>query len=229
VRARAGRSTDRRRAILVLCVLAIALVLCAATSDAPLPKAARRDPAAAFELVQRLRAGERADHLIEYDFARSNPQGAVQSIVTEGRRGRLSLSIAGDTLTLRLPDRVLVCERVSSTASCFRKPGDASLPTSQVIAVAVALGAYDVAPGRVADIAGERGHCFDLRVNKGHALSGLGQRSELCLAADGLVLSTDVWSGDARESRTAQVVHRRIGDAELDELLARFKAPNASK
>ena len=204
-------------------------VLCAATSEAPLPKAARRDPAAALHLVQRLRDGERADRLIQYDFTRANAHGAVQSVVTEGRQGGLSLAIAGDTLTLRSTDRVLVCQRVTDTASCFRQPVDVSLPTSEVIAVAVALGAYDVATGRAATIAGERAECFDLRANKGHALPGLGDQTEVCLSADGLLLSTDVRTGAARESRTAQVVQRRISDAELDELLARFKAPNPSK
>jgi hypothetical protein len=212
--------------LVVFGTLATALVICVAVSDAPLPKAARRDPVAALHLVQRLRAGEHADQLIQYDFTRG---GAVQSAVTEGHRGRLSLTLAGDTLTLRSSDRVLVCERVSPTAACFRRPVDASLPTSEVIAVAVALGAYDVASGRVVNIAGERADCFDLRVNKGHALPGLGKQTEVCLAKDGLLLSTDVRTGAGRESRTAQVVQRRITDAELAKLLAGFKAPNPSK
>jgi hypothetical protein len=214
---------------LVFGTLALVLVLCAAASAAPLPKSARRDPAAARHLVQRLRAGERADRLIQYDFTRTNARGAVQSVVTEGRRGGLSFILTGDTLTLRSADRVLVCQRVTNPPSCFRRPPDVSLPTSEVIAVAVALGAYDVAPDRVANIAGEHGDCSDLRANKGHALPGLGNDTNVCLSEDGLLLSTDVRTGAARESRTAQVVQRRIADAQLDELLARFKASNPSK
>ena len=204
-------------------------MLCTAASDASLPKAARRDPIAALHLVQRLRAGERADRLVRYEFARADARGAVQSVLTEGRRGRLSLVLTGDTLTLRSPDRVLVCQRVTTTASCFRRPADISLPTSEVIAVAVALGAYDVARGRVVNVAGERGDCFDLRANKGHALPGLGNQTEVCLSRDGLLLSTAVRTGAKRETRTAQVVQRRVTDAELDGLLAGFKPPNPSK
>jgi hypothetical protein len=214
---------------LVFGALVLVLVLCAATSVAPLPKAARRDPVAAVHLVQRLRAGERADRLIQYDFARANGGEAIQSVVTEGRQGGLSLLFTGDTLTLRSADRVLVCQRVASTSSCFRQPSEVSLPISVVIAAAVALGAYDVAAGRVVNIAGVRADCFDLRANKGHVLAGLGNQTEVCLSEDGLVLSTDVRTGATRESRTAQVVQRRISDAELNELLARFKAPNPSK
>lgn len=210
--------------MLVAAVVIGALVV---TTTAPESLLAQRDPAAARALVVLMARGERVDYVIDYTFTRSRPtdKRSLSYATTEARVGRAQVTRASGGLTVKLPTATYVCESTDVKPTCASQPPDRSLPPSEVLAVAVGIGAYDVVHLADATIAGEPVRCFRVRARSTrHMVPGLGRQSVLCLAKDGVPLRTRV-EGDTTDEYRAERVNRRVDDAVLTQLLAGFDQP----
>ena len=222
------RPIDRRVAAGGFSVAAIVMLCAVGFARAPLPAIDVRDPAAARDLVGLMRAGERGRWIASYQYTRTLANGrTLRQLVREGRGESLHVVIAGTTMSIESGDRSFDCNTVGDRAGCTRSPVGKSLPDSEVLRVAVAIGAYDVVRRPDATIAGLRAHCFRVRATGEGGLPDLGVETDQCLSAGGITLrllvvrppgtvddqvATDV----QRSATTRQVVN-----------LARSFAPNA--
>lgn len=222
-----GRWPDRRLASAAVLVAALVIGALVATGNAPESLLARRDPAAARQLVTLMAHGEHVDYVIDYTFTRSRP-GEKQSMsfqTTDARWGRSQLTRAAGGLTVKLPTATYICESVGAKASCAKQPPDRSLPPSEVTAVAVDIGAYDVVRDGEATIAGRPAQCFRVRARSTqHMVPGLGRQSVLCLDKDGVPLRTRV-DGPTTDEYRADHVNRKVDEGVIAQLLAGFDQP----
>ena len=222
-----GRWPDRRLASAAVLVAALVIGALVATVSAPESLIARRDPAAARRLVMLMAHGEHVDYVIDYTFTRSRP-GDKQSLsfqTTDARWGRARLTRASGGLTVKLPAVTYICETVDTKASCSKQPPDNSLPPSEVTAVAIDIGAYDVVHDGDTTIAGRPAQCFRLRARSSqHMVPGLGRQSLLCLDADGVPLRVRV-EGSTTDEYRAQHVNRQVDEGVVAQLLAGFDQP----
>jgi len=220
---------DRRVAVVAVVVGAIALSCTAAAVRSPAPvAAARRDPAAARELVARMRAGERASWLATYDFTRTLADGRVlRQTMREGRKNSLHVLMSGSAMTVERGNRTFECNLVTGQSSCHATPGGRSLPASEVLRVAVAVGAYDVTVLPSETIADEDARCFRVRATGSGQLTDLGTETDLCLFDDGVPARQRVErSTGAIDQRDAHTVKRGVSTAAIDALERSF-APGA--
>jgi len=222
-----GRTFDRRLAWFAVGLATVIFAVVAARNDATPPEAARNDPAATRQMLKLMRAGERVDSIVDYAFTRTVPgvPGEYRATITEVKWGDARISRASDTLLIDLPGRAYDCERVEDTAECATKPPDTSLPQSQVFALATALGVYNVLPLPSRTIAGQPARCFAVKADEpGRILPGLGHQTDVCLAPDGVVLSTRRVADNATESRDAQRVLRHVDRNTLSGVFSGFDA-----
>jgi len=169
------------------------------------------------------RAGEHATYVGRYveTLVRADG-GRLPSTTYVARRKQVLATRSGTSLHVYLPDRSYACELAGTTPSCFDQP-PAGLPESEVLRVAVASGAYDVARAEGAQIAGEEAECFTMKahgVNK--RLPQFGAETDVCLASDGVPLRKRVYS-DRLDALEAQHVDRRFDDGTLAPVLGGFE------
>jgi len=208
-----GRTFDRRLAWFAVGLTAVIFAVVTARNDAHPPDAALNDPAATRQMLRLMRAGETVNSIVEYAFTRTVPgvPGEYRATITEVQWGDARISRTSDTLLIDLPGRAYDCERVDDTAQCAPKPPDTSLPQSQVFALATALGAYNVLPLPSRTIAGQSAQCYEVKSGEpGRSLPGIGRETDVCLAPDGVVLSTRRVSDTATEAQDAQRVLRQV-------------------
>jgi hypothetical protein len=222
-----GRWPDRRLASAALLVAAVVIGALGAATDAPESLLARRDPVAARQLVVLMARGEQVDGVVDYTFTRSRPPGkqTLSYEETDARWGRARVTRASGGLTVSLPTAKYVCASVDVKPSCAKQGPDRSLPASEVTAVAIGIGAYDVV--RVSDtaVAGELARCFRVRARSTrHMVPGLGRQAVLCLAKDGVPLRTRV-DGDTTDEYRATHVSRHVDQGAIEALLAGFDQP----
>ena len=136
------------------------------------PPAARRDPKAAADLVALMQRGERATFVADYVFTRSNGPGPVfSSDYSEARNRRFHVTRSGSSLDIDSANRHYDCELVDDQPSCSASPLVKTVPASEVLRIAVALGAYDVVATGDRDVNGEPTRCFQVRTrDENHAL-----------------------------------------------------------
>jgi hypothetical protein len=227
-------AVDRRIAGVAFAFTALLFVLVVAPAgspDPPDPAPLPPDLTAARALVAGLAAGERIDALVEYDIARTVPgvAGALETTVSEARFGDVRATRGPATLLVQSPDGDYNCERVDGEVSCMPTGAAASPPLSDAIAVAVASRGYDVTAAADAEIAGEPARCFTARAGTpADALPDLGNETELCLAADGLVLRARRTGDRATEEHVARrVVRASAGELRRLVLAGGFEAASS--
>jgi hypothetical protein len=199
-------AVDRRVAFGAAALGAIALVCTVgvARSPAPAPVVNRPDPAAARELVTLMRVGEGASWLATYDFTRTLANGSkLRQVMREGRTPSLHVLYSGTAMTVERGNQTYVCNLVADRSSCDETPGGPTLPASEVLRVAVSVGAYAVRrlPGQV--IAGQGSRCFRVFATGAATLPDLGTDTDVCLFSDGVPSSQ-------RIVRTTGVVDERV-------------------
>ena len=217
-----GRAVDRIAAAAVAGGLSVSLAVAVLVTPSPDPRVedAHR---AARELVALTRGGEHATYVGRYveTLVRADG-GRLPSTTYVARRKQVLATRSGTSLHVYLPDRSYACELAGTTPSCFDQP-PAGLPESEVLRVAVASGAYDVARAEGAQIAGEEAECFTMKahgVNK--RLPQFGAETDVCLASDGVPLRKRVYS-DRLDALEAQHVDRRFDDGTLAPVLGGFE------
>jgi hypothetical protein len=187
-RLRAG-ALDRRVAVGGFSLSAVVLLGAAAFARAPLPATDVRDPAAARALVALMRAGERSRWIASYDFTRTLANGlTLHQRRREGHSTTLDVVVSGTAMTIEHGQRSYDCELVGERSGCKESIVGVTLPASDVLRVAVAIGAYDVVREPDATIAGLRAQCFRVRATGHGSLPDLGVETENCLADDGISL-----------------------------------------
>lgn len=234
VRAGIGRRVDRRVACGAFGLAVLVLASVCALSGVSEPVLARRDPAAALELFRLLRAGERANYIVDFTFTRVRPSDGqrLASSTIGARYGRALLTRGGGSLTVELPNLVYDCQQVERRSSCTTRPQSASISPSEAVGAEILVGAYDAVRIGDAELAGERARCFRIRARSPRdEVPGLGRETTLCLAADGIPLRTRVVAALSTDERDATRIRRNIDDAALAALLAGFDtaAPKLSR
>jgi hypothetical protein len=210
-------------AIALVCTVGIA------RSPGPAPVVNRPDPAAARELVALMRAGEGASWLATYDFTRTLANGSeLRQVMREGRTPSLHVLYSGSAMTVERGNQTYVCNLVDDHSSCDATPGGRALPASEVLRVAVSVGAYAVhrLPGRV--IAGQPAHCFRVFATGAATLPDLGSDTDTCLFTDGVPASQRiVRTTGAVDERVARSVRRGVRTSAIEALKRSF-GPNAA-
>jgi hypothetical protein len=114
---------------------------------------------------------------------------------------------------------------VETRSECTESATGSFLAASEVVRVAVAVGAYDVSRVDRETIAGQRATCFRVATSGHRYLPDLGTRSDVCLARDGIPLRQRVVrsSGDVDE-RVARVVNRHADTPAVEALARDFDA-----
>ena len=143
-RLRAG-AVDRRAAVGGFSLTAVALLCAAVFTRAPLPAIDVRDPAAARALVALMRVGQRSLWIATYDFTRTLANGrTMHQRRREARSTTLHVVVSGTAMTIEQGRRSYDCELVGARSGCEESNVGVTLPASELLRVAVAIGAYDV-------------------------------------------------------------------------------------
>jgi len=199
------------------------MLLATVVGDVAPPLAARRDPAAAADLVALMQRGERATFVADYVFTRSHGPGPVfSSDYSEARDRRFHVTRSGSSLDIDSATRHYDCELVDDQPSCSTSPLVKTVPASEVLRIAVALGAYDVVSTGDRDINGEATRCFQVRAHdQDHALTGLGFETDTCYTPDGIRADTRVRT-DVVERWVARRIVRSVNAATIAPVLSGF-------
>jgi hypothetical protein len=217
------RRVDRSAAATVFGVAAAAMLVATMVGDIAPPLAARRDPRAAAELVALMQRGERSTFVADYVFTRSTGPGpAFSSDYSEARNDRFHVTRSGSSLDIDTATRHYDCELVEEQPSCSAQPLEKTVAASEVLRIAVALGAYDVTSTGDRNVSGEQARCFQVRAHDAdHALPGLGFETDTCYTADGVRADTRVRS-EVVEQWVARRIVRSFNAATIAPILSGF-------
>lgn len=206
-------------------LLGSVMLFATATTAPTMAPPPANDPAAAAELVARIRAGDTVSYVAAYSFTRTRADGAkLPPVTTYEARGRgVAVHRAGTSLIVDRPNNRVECELVDTGPTCYRRPAGKDLSDADIVRIAVDAGAYGVRSTGHTTVAGERADCFTVRPIDDHWLDGLGRTTEECLAGDGVPLRT-VRTGIANvDEQTATQVVRQFDAATLRDAVAGFE------
>jgi hypothetical protein len=161
---------------------------------------------------------------VTYDFVRTLVNGReLPQTMTEGRVPSLHVLASGTSMTLERRNDAYNCNLVGDRSECTKSSTGSFLPASEVMRVAVDVGAYDVSRSRSGTIAGERARCFRVVATDRGYLPDIGTESDLCFANDGISLRQRVErsSGDVDE-RVARNVIRGAANETVEDLARDF-------
>jgi hypothetical protein len=195
-----------------LAVVVVIATVGFAPAPAPEPIVVRNDPVATRDLVALMRAGERGSWSVKYAFTRTLAGGrALRESMQEARDPSLHVLRSGSAMSVDQGDRSYDCTLAGSRVACTESAAATVLPPSEVVRVAVSIGAYAVTNAPATTIAGERARCFRVVTTGRGQLPDLGVEADLCLGASGVSLRQRVVraSGDVDE-RLAQSVTERV-------------------
>ena len=202
------RQFDRRVAAGAFGLAAVALLATLGFAGASGPLLNRTDTAAARELLALMRAGERGSWSVRYDFTRTLAGGrTLRQSMQEARISSLHVLRSGSVMTVEQGKRSFNCNLVEGRPACTESAAGTALAPSEVLRVAMSVGAYRVVKDAGATIAGEQARCFRVLATGHGQLPDLGIEADLCLAPNGVSLRQRIVraSGDADERR-AQVI-----------------------
>jgi hypothetical protein len=218
------RQFDRRVAAGAFGLAAVAVFATLGFAGSSGPVADRADPAAARELLTLMRAGERGSWSVTYDFTRTLAGGrTLRQSMQEARVSSLHVLRSGSVMTVEQGTRSFNCNLVARRPACTESAAGTALPPSEVLRVAVSVGAYTVAEDAGATIAGERARCFRVLAAGRGQLPDLGIEADLCLTANGVSLRQRIVraSGDTDERR-ARVVAAPVTRAAVRDVARGF-------
>ena len=219
---------DRRVATAV--VASVALVFAIVISGAPRP--VRPSDAVLKSLVQFMVRGGRTSARVDYVTHRTTPAGQVRdSTVTNWFRAApyLSMDLAGDALRIVTTKRGAQCVTTDLGIQCLpvaarATPDDGSMLAFGAVRTAHRYALTDHGSRRVA---GEVAQCFRLTLRRGEpAVAAFGDRLDVCYAADGVVLASEISRAGTVDTRTAVAVHRGVTQTEIDQLLRKHATAN---
>jgi hypothetical protein len=213
------RPLDRRVAVGAVFLALLAVVVAVAGSDAPQPA---RAGDASDALLRLARARDRGSWLVEFGFERRFADGRhLAERTTEANAPPLHATASGTNVSVDFGTKVARCSKTPDGARCIEEPQGTTLPLAEVYRVVLRARGYTARylPGRT--IAGERAQCFRLRATRA-GLPDLGQETDLCYAADGVPLYTEVRRAGATDTRTARSVRRDVTARTVRSLLDRL-------
>jgi hypothetical protein len=196
-------------------VVMLATVGLARTS---VPAVAARDPSAARDLETLMRAGESHSWSVSYEFTRTLDVGSVMHETMQEARDRSTHVLrAGSAMTVDEGNRSYDCNLTGAQFACTESGTGPVLAPSEVLRVAVSVGAYRVNEAATTTIAGARARCFRV-VAAGHGqLPDFGVETDLCFTAAGVPLRQRIMraSGNVDE-RVAQAFTNRVTAHTID-------------
>jgi hypothetical protein len=170
-----------------------------------------------------MRAGERSGWIASYDFTRTLADGrALRQHRREGRTTTLHVVVSGTTMTIERSRRSYDCTLVGRRYGCNESTVGVTLAASEVLRVAVAIGAYDVVRRPDVTIAGLRARCFRVRATGHGSLPGLGVETDNCLTDAGISLQRVLVSPPGNvDELVATAVQSRATTREVEALAER--------
>jgi hypothetical protein len=214
-------SVDRRAIFAVFVVTAFVTVMAFGATrlfgggSTARPSVHARDALLALATKQ-----QQATWFVQYDFERVLTNGQkLSQRSTEANRPPAHVTASGGTVTVDFGKKTASCTATSGSAHCTESPTDPSLAPAEVYRVVTSIGAYSVAELNDRTIAGERVSCFRLRATRTTTLPSLGPRTDLCFAADGVPMFSEMTTASATDTRVAVSVQRKVTNAMLDGVL----------
>jgi len=179
------------------------------------PAVAAHDPNAARDLEILMRAGELGSWSVSYQFTRTLADGSVmRETMQEARDPSLHVLRAGSAMTIDKDGRSYDCNLVAAQFACTEAGAGPVLAPSEVLRVAVSVGAYTVDEGATTMLAGAPAQCFRV-LGTGHGqLPDFGVETDLCYTAAGIPLRQ-------RIMRSSGTVDERVAHAFADGVTAR--------
>lgn len=216
---------DRLLGLIALAVAAVATLATVALAprDSEPP---RVDLVVLADLLARLERAEHAVYVVEYEGARTGAGDELAFSATALRRPGVYAVAQGSSLEVSSGGRTVSCEQLDAGPSCLDvAESDNEVAVAAVVAEMVRGGRYQLESARAVQVAEEPAECFALVLSEGaDALPQLGDRTEMCLAADGIPLRSTTGRDDVVDRREARSVSRTVTEADVDRLLAPFAA-----
>lgn len=180
-------------------------------------------------LVRLARASERQDVRITYRLERTVPSG--ESLVVgfqSWQRHTPRLMVREDAVSMVVDNEQmhLECREQPDGAVCASSASRlGTTDASRLYFVAVRVTkSYRVVERPNRRIAGERAECLQLVAEDGAIrIAALGERLELCFAADGALLMSDRFSTDSHDRQVADRVQRGFDVSAYKRLLEKFR------
>ncbi len=172
------------------------------------PQVAARGADAAGQLEQLMRAGELGSWSVTYEFVRTLADGRVlRQLEQEARDPSIHVLRSGSVMTVDKGDHSYDCNLTGTQFACTESATATALAASEVLRVAVSVGAYHVTVASPIIIAGAPARCFRVLTTGHGQLPDLGLETDMCFTASGVPLLQRVVgaSGDIDE-RVAQSV-----------------------
>lgn len=213
------RPLDRRVAVGAVLLALLALVVAIAGSNAPAPARAGDATDALLVLARRR---DRGSWLVEFTFERRFADGrSLSQETTEANAPPLHATALPTDVTVDFGTKVARCTQTPDGPRCIEESEPKSVPLAEVYRVVLDAGGYTARylPDRT--IAGERARCFALRATRA-GLPDLGRESDLCYAADGVPLYTEVRRSGVTDTRTARTARRDVTARTVRALLDRL-------
>jgi len=181
----------------------------ASSSPTAAPQVAARGPDAARQLEQLMRAGELGSWSVTYAFTRTLADGRVlRQPEQEARDPSIHVLRSGSVMTVDRGAHSYDCNLTGTRFACTESAAGTALPPSEVLRVAVSVGAYDVTDVSPINIAGAPARCFRVLATGHGQLPDLGLETDMCFSAAGVPLLQRVVraSGDIDERVARSVV-----------------------
>jgi hypothetical protein len=189
---------------------AVVMVATVGFARTSVPVAAARAPNAGSDLEQLMRAGELGSWSVTYQFTRTLADGRVlREAMQEARVPALHVLRSGSAMTIDKGERSYDCNLVRAEFACTESGTGPTLAPSEVLRVAVSVGAYHVTETSTTTIAGEPARCF--RVLGHGQLLDLGLETDLCVTATGIPVRQRVmYASGVVDERVAQTIATRV-------------------
>ena len=220
------RGADRRRAR--ACVALAAVVFAIGVASSPVANRVGRDQRLQT-LVRLASASERLDARITYQLERIVPSGESLVVGFESwQRHVPRLTVRADAVSMVVDNQQmhLECREQPDGVVCSSSASRlATTDASRLYFVAVRVTkAYRVVERPNRRIAGENAECLQLVAEDGETrVAALGERLELCFAADGALLMSDRISTDSHDRQVADRVQRGFDITAYKRLLEKFR------
>jgi hypothetical protein len=209
---------DRRIAAGAFGLTAVVVLATVGPVRTSVPAVAARDRRAARDLETLMRAGELDNWSVSYQFIRTLPDRAVmRETMQEARDRSIHVLRAGSAMTIDTGDRSYDCNLTGAQFVCTESGAGPVLASSEVLRVAVSVGAYNVNAAAPAIIAGTRARCFRVLATGHGELPDFGVETDLCLTAAGVPLRQRIMrtTGDVDE-RVARTFTNRVTAHTID-------------
>ncbi|MFN8034780.1 MAG: hypothetical protein U0V73_02465 [Acidimicrobiia bacterium] len=235
-----ARPTARRWIVLGVVAVVVAVIAVAAgaawwrsgdSASRSVFPAPSGDVRARADLLRLLDQTDGKSWVIDFTFARRLTAGS--SLAGRGREVNVPpdhLLASFGSLTGSYRGRTIDCAVTATGANCSpsSRPGATTTTAGPGVADRVRtltgplVGAYEVRrlPGR--HIAGESARCFRLAARPAGRDRALGERTDYCLAHDGLPLLVETERTGSTDRQTARRVQRGAGVRDLDDLILHF-------